>query len=421
MLGQPPIIWDRAEGFQIYDAAGNMWLDWSSGVLVASAGHGRREIVQAISEQLHRPLLHNYVFPSALRAELAAKLTSLTPAKLDTAYLLTTGSEAIECAIKLSRTWGHHVGGLSKNKLISFEHSFHGRTLGAQQLGGIPALKEWIVTRDPDFHQVPSPSDFRQPDRTFRIFEASLEAQGVNPDYVAAVVAETFQGGNPALYPTDYVHQLAQWCERHKALLVFDEIQAAFGRTGRWFGFEHYDVVPDLITLGKAITSSLPLAALIGRGDIMNQFPPGSMTSTHSGNPICVRAALANIEIIEREHLVEHAARAGQTLAAELADLQRQHPRVIAAVTGVGLVFGVHLVREGTLEPAPDLALRTVEKAVQKGLMLFAPVGFGGATIKICPPLTISDEAIRDGSAALRDALAEALAEQGTPVSVASD
>jgi 4-aminobutyrate aminotransferase-like enzyme len=367
-------------------------------------------------QQAQRPLLHNYVFPSAPRAQLVQKLVALAPPKLDMAYLLTTGSEAIECAIKLSRAWGHRVGGRSKNKLVSFEHAFHGRTLGAQQLGGTLALKEWIGTPDPDFHQVPSPVDLRRTDQTFRSFEAALAAQGVDPDSVAAVVSETVQGGNPALFPKEYVQKLAAWCERHGALLVFDEIQTAFGRTGRRFGFEHYDVVPDLISLGKAITSSIPLAAVLGRAEVLDQYPPGSMTSTHGGNPMCVAAALANLEIIEREGLIQNAERVGQTLRAELEALREQFPHAIAGVAGVGLVYGVHVVRDGTLEPARDLAFRTVEKAVQKGLLLFAPVGDGSATIKICPPLLITDEAIRDGAAALHEALAEALREQMTPV-----
>ena len=149
MQGQPPIVWDRAQGFQVFDAWGNCWIDWSSGVLVSNAGHSCPEVVEAIVAQARHGLLHNYCFPSAIRANLVDKLVSLLPASLNRVFLLTTGSEAVECAIKLCRTHGIKVGGPSKHVVVSFDKAFHGRTLGSQQAGGIPALKEWIVNLDP--------------------------------------------------------------------------------------------------------------------------------------------------------------------------------------------------------------------------------------------------------------------------------
>jgi len=356
-------------------------------------------------------LLHNYCFPSEIRAKLVKKLTELAPDPLNKVFLLTTGSEAIECAIKLARTWGQKIGGKKKIGIISFEGAFHGRTLGAQMIGGIPSLKEWIVNLDPDIYQVPFPGDFRCEDRSFDVFIQYLKENQISPDKIAAVISETYQGGGASFMPKEYAQKLADWCKENKVLLIFDEIQAGFGRTGKMFGFEHYEVIPDIICCGKGITSSLPLSAVIGRKEIMDLYPPGSMTSTHTGNPVCAAAALANLEIIEREKLHLRAAEVGNFLSGKLEEVQHEFSHIIGAVYGKGLVYGVYVVKDGSKDPDGDLAFKIVGKCVEKGIMLFAPVGTGGATIKICPPLTITKEAIEDGITAFTEAIQEALEE----------
>jgi 4-aminobutyrate aminotransferase/diaminobutyrate-pyruvate transaminase/4-aminobutyrate aminotransferase/(S)-3-amino-2-methylpropionate transaminase len=189
-------------------------------------------------------------------------------------------------------------------------------------------------------------------------------------------------------------------------------VQAGFGRTGKMFGFEHYGVVPDLFCCGKGITSSLPLSAVVGRPEFMDLYGPGEMTSTHTGNPICVMAALANLSLIVNERLVENARKMGELLHEELAKIRRRHPDVIGSQQGRGLVGGLHMVKPWSKEPDGDLAFRIVEKSVQKGLLFFSPVGFGGATVKISPPLVISAAAVKDGAQALSEAVAEAVAEE---------
>ncbi len=410
MSGQPPVVWDRAEGVQVYDRWGNMWLDWSSGVLVANCGHGRAELKKAIIEQARHGLLHNYCFPSEVRARLAEAVVKLAPKPLTKAFILTTGAETTENAIKLARTWGRKTGGPKKIGIVTFEHAFHGRTLGAQLAGGIPALKEWIGNLDPAFHQVPFPDGFRCEDTSFELFERSLAEQKAEPDSICGVMLETYQGGGASFAPTEYIQRLRRWCDRHKALLIFDEVQAGFGRTGKMFGFEHYGVVPDLYCCGKGISSSLPISAVIGREDIMNMYGPGQMTSTHTGNPVCAMAALASIGLIAKERLVENARKMGELLHRELRAIQARHPSVVGCVQGRGLVAGMHMVKPGGKEPDADLAFRIIEKSVQKGLLFFSPVGFGGATVKISPPLVITREAILDGVQALQEAVDEAVA-----------
>ncbi len=411
MTGQPLVVWDRADGFQVYDKWGNMWLDFSSGVLVTSAGHGRKELIDAIVSQAQHGLLHNYCFPSEMRARLAKRLVELGPEKLTKAFILTTGSETTECAIKLAKTYGRGVGGPEKNVIVTFENAFHGRTLAAQLAGGIPALKEWINPKDPSFVQVPFPDGYHCKDTSFDYFLAGLAEKGVKPSQVAAVMIETYQGGGASFAPTEYVQALAEWCKKHDVVLIFDEVQAGFGRTGAFWGWEHYGVVPDLVCLGKGITSSLPLSAVLGRADLMDQFPPGSMTSTHTGNPICCAAALASLDLIEKENLVERCAAVGQVMQDELDKVMAKHPEVIGARHGKGLVAGLHMRKPGTNEPDGDLAFAVVARCIEKGLLLFSPVGVNGSTIKIAPPLVITEEAVREGVAVIEQCLEEALAE----------
>jgi 4-aminobutyrate aminotransferase / (S)-3-amino-2-methylpropionate transaminase / 5-aminovalerate transaminase len=409
MRGQPPIVWDHAEGFQVWDGYGNCWIDWSSGVLITNAGHGRREIIDAIKRQAESKLLTNYCFPSAIRAQLVERLSALMPEPMKKVFLLTTGSETVECAIKLCRSHGVKVGGRSKHVIVSFEKAFHGRTLGSQQAGGIPALKEWIVNEDPGFVQIPFPDGFRTTDVSFDFFLRSLQERGVEAANVAGVILETYQGGSASFAPVQYMKDLRDWCTGRRALLVLDEVQAGFGRTGKLWGFEHYGIAPDLTTWGKGISSSLPLAAVMGRADVMDLHPPGSMTSTHTGNPVCCAAALASIDLVLKEKLSENAAYMGAVLHQHLRSMKNQFPQ-IGHVDGKGLVAGVACVKPNSKEPDGDLAWRVIEKCVEKGVLMFSPVGFGGGTIKICPPLVINEEALRESCAVLTEAFTEALA-----------
>lgn len=416
MRGQPPIVWDRAEDIFVYDKYGNQWLDWSSGVLVTNAGHAAPEVCDAIRKQVDSRLLHNYCFPSEERADLVQALARVAPEGLKKVFLLTTGSEATECAIKLARAFGIKAGGRKKIGIVGFERGFHGRTLGAQQAGGMAGQKSWIVNLDPAIINAPFPDGYWERNTSFDVFLQTIERAGLKPDEIAGVLMESYQGVGPDFAPVEYVRELAAWCKRHKVVLIFDEVQAGFGRTGKFWAFEHYGVTPDLICCGKGISSSLPLSAVIGREEVMDQFDPGAMTSTHTGNPVCCVAALASLNKILREDLTGNAARLEPVLASGLAEIQQAHPDVIGYASARGLVGGLQTVK-GDVKKGPDhdLAHRVVEKCYQKGLLLFSPVGAWGQTIKIAPPLTISREALTEGIAVLAEAMNEAVAELRTP------
>ena len=407
MQGQPPVLIDRAEGWHVHDRWGNMWLDWSSGVLISNIGNSNPVIMDALREMLARPLLSTYVFAHEKRAELAELLVGIAPAPGYKAFVLSTGSEAMENCIKLARTWGLERHGPHKRVIVSFHNGFHGRTLGAQLAGGNPGQKKWIGPGDAGFVQVPFPDGYKNPDTRFELFLESLQQQGVKPADVCAVMAESFQGVGPDFFPLAYARSLETWCRQNDALLVMDEVQAGFGRTGTWFAFEHYGIAPDLIACGKGISSSLPLAAVLGRAEVMEQYPPGSMTSTHSGSPLPVAAAVANIRELKRGRYLENARALDTALREGLLAIQRRHPRRAGCVQSRGLVAGIQIVQPGTRSPDPAAALAVNEACFYKGLLMFAPVGVAGECIKIAPALDISRGALEEGIRTLGEAMDE--------------
>ena len=239
MSGQPPIIWERAQDEYVCDAHGNRWIDFSSGVLVANSGHTPPEVAKALREQLERGLLYSYAFPSEPRLQAMEALTRFLPRGMK-AFLLTSGSEAIENALKLMRLEGLRRSGQGRRVVVSFENAFHGRTLGAQLAGGVPELKGWIGASDNGFLQVPFPDAYWGGRVEFDVFEHTLASARVAPETVCGVLMEPYQGGTGQFAPTRYVQRLREWCDRHGVLLAFDEIQSGMGRSrssGSWFAW----------------------------------------------------------------------------------------------------------------------------------------------------------------------------------------
>jgi 4-aminobutyrate aminotransferase-like enzyme len=405
MGGQPPIIWHEGERFLMRDPYGNQWIDFSAGVLVASMGYGHPRVLEAMRRQLDTGLYHTYCFANEPRIALVEKLSALAPRPLEKVFLLSTGAEAVECAMKLARTWAVRKGQPERTCIVTFENAFHGRTLGVQLAGGWPGLKAWIPGNHPEFVQVPYPDGFRTQDTSFDLFEQSLAKLGVEPGSVYAVMTETYQGCNAQMFPKEYAMRMRAWCDRHSVLLIYDEIQAAFGRTGTMFGFQHHGISPDLITCGKGISGGMPLSAVIGRADVMDLYGPGEMTSTHSANPVCCAATLANLEALEEENAVGNAAKLAPVLAEACERMRTASKGRIGHVASIGLVAAVQFVKPGTTTPDPDTAWEVVRRCVESGVILFAPVGTGGGAIKINPPLIITEDALREGLDVVLDAV----------------
>jgi 4-aminobutyrate aminotransferase-like enzyme len=353
--------------------------------------------------------LSTYVFVHEQRAELTRALQALAPDRTYQVFLLTTGSEAIENAIKLAKTYALDKYGEKKRYIVGFQNAFHGRTLGAQLAGGIPALKRWIVDEGRTFVQVPFPDGYKNEDISFELFLKTLKKLKVKPGEIAGLITESYQGVGPDFLPVEYAQGLQSFCREHDIVMMFDEVQSGFGRTGKMFCYEHYGIKPDMIICGKGISSSLPLSAVIGRKEIMGLYAPGSMTSTHSASPLPVIAAVENLKIIQRERLVEHAAEMESVLMPGLAEIQGKYSDRLGCLHGKGLVAGIQAIKAGTKQPDAATAQAINLKCLHKGLLMFAPVGVGGECIKIAPPLMIPEDALRESIDVLAEACDEVL------------
>lgn len=413
MHGQMPIVWDRADDFQISDKYGNTWIDFTSTIFVANAGHANPKIQEALKKTIDKKLLHSYTYYTEIRRDYIKKLIEFTPPQFEKAFLLSSGTEATECALKLMRMSGM-TGGKKKPGIISFEDSMHGRTLGAQLMGGNPSARDWIGYEDPNIHRLPFPYPWTLKDESGRsisgeeLFSShlkSLKRKGINPETdICGFMLESYIGWGAIFFPSDYVHALFAFAHKHNIIVTFDEIQAGFGRTGKLFAYQHYGVEPDMICCGKGISSSLPLSAVLGSQKIMDTPDIGSMSSTHSANPLCCAAGLANIEFIESHHLVAEAERKGKLLLDGLKMIQKKFPDHISDVLGKGLVAAILIRNPKTGTVDPHTASRICERALHKGLIL---VHTGRESIKMGPPLTIPDDALLDGLHVLEESIQE--------------
>ena len=410
MHGQLPVVWDKAEDFQVFDKYGNCWLDFTSTIFVANSGHSNAKVINALKKQLEQKLLHTYTFAHEIRAKFLKKLIEITPLFCEKAFLLSAGTEAAECAIKLMRMYGQDISS-SKIGIISFKGSMHGRTMGAEMLKGDPNSSDWIGYEDPNTYHLPFPYPWIIEDsynydwaEHFKRDIQTLKEKGLDYDNICGFMIESYQGWGAILYPKEYIQALVNFARKHNILVVFDEIQGGFGRTGKLFVYQHYDVEPDLICLGKALSGGLPLSAVIGSQKIMDLPEFGSMSSTHSANPLCCAAALANIEEIESKNLIEESARKGKILHSYLNKLKDKYPNYISYILGEGLLAGIIVINPETHKPDGLLASQICEKAMQKGLLL---VHTGRESIKIGPPLTISDEALVEGLQVLDECFCE--------------
>ena len=409
MSEQPPVVWADAHGVWVTDVDGNTFLDFSSGVLVVNAGHSHPKIVSAVQEQAGR-VINCYDFVNQYRPALAKKLVEITPGNLDRAFILTTGAETIEAAMKMARKY------TGRKEIIAFQGAFHGRTYGAMSAGG---KRSASGTRGfgpflPQVYLAPFAFCYRCVfDKTypecdtwcFDYLDWLVETETESD--IAAVITETYQGGAGSIIPPpEWMAKLDRWCRARDVVLIIDEVQASFGRTGKLFGFQHYDVTPNLLCLGKGISSTLPVAAVVGESRIMDALGPGSMSSTHGGNPLGARAALANIAVILDEKLPQNAAKMGERLAQRFADLESKHP-CLGDARGMGLVWGLEIVKDKQAkQPDAEAAARIVMDACRHGLLMIAPIGLYGNVLRIAPPLVITREQLDTGVDILDAALA---------------
>lgn len=405
MHGQLPILWDKAVGSSVYDKFGNKWIDFTSTIFVANSGHGNSEIISEIQKYLDKPLLHTYTFVNEPRVYFLEKLVSISKPYFDKAFLLSSGTEATECAVKIMRMNGQKKGN-DNVIIISFEGAMHGRTMGAQMLKGFDLSLKWIGYKDPNMFHLPFPYPWKSNNKNIDWSEQfckdikTLEKQGLNSNKICGFIIESYLGWGGIFYPEGYIAALYNFAKNKDIIVTFDEIQSGIGRTGKLFAFEHYKVKPDLICLGKGLSSSLPLSAVLGKKEYLDIPEFGSMSSTHSGNPLCCAAGLANLNYIEKNNLVEESKYKGEILHKKLNNLQKKYSNRIAYICGKGLLAGIIMKKKDSYEPDSLFPSMVCELAMQKGLLL---VHTGRESIKIGPPLTIEIDALTEGMEVLEE------------------
>lgn len=399
-----PVTIAKSHGALMEDVDGNTLIDFTSGIGVTSLGHCSEEIVATINEQAGK-LIHSCIHVANYKpyVDLAKKLTEITPGKYKKrALMLNSGSEAVENAVKIVRQ------ATKRSNIISFENSFHGRTYMAMTLTGkVDPYKIGLGPFVPGVYFTPFPYSYRCPWGTtdkeecgkaaIQHIEKNIFKTQVDPNTVGAFIAETIQGeGGFIDPPKNFYPMLKELCDEHGIKLIIDEVQTGFGRTGKMFGIEHYDVVPDVITMAKAIANGLPLSAVVASEDLMKDIYPGSLGGTYGGNPIACATALKVIEIMEREKIPERAAKMGVKLRKRLDEFNEKYPK-IGEVRGLGPMLAMEFVKDlKTKEPDAETSSAIMKDALKHGLMTLK-AGLYNNVIRLHPPLIIEDGLLETG------------------------
>ena len=406
-----PIYAKYAENAELWDVEGNRYIDFCGGIGVLNTGHRHPKVVEAAKAQEdHYTHTSFQVVPYAPYIELAERLNALAPGDAPKKTLLvTTGAEAVENAVKIARAATGRPG------VIAFTGGYHGRTLLTLGMTGkVSPYKKDVGPFPADVFRAPFPSvrDGITVDDAITGLK-NLFLTDAQPSRVAAIIIEPVLGeGGYVPVPFEMMQQLRAICDEHGILLIADEVQAGFGRTGTWFAIEHSGVVPDLITVAKSMAGGYPLAGVIGRADVMDAMDPGGLGGTYGGNPVACAAALAAIDAIENEGLLAKSTAMGETLKARLAEIgARSAPYRFWDIRGLGAMVAVEFVTDfDTAKPDADFTKRVIAHALKRGLLLLS-CGMHGNALRIMVPLTASDAVVEEGLAILEAAVQAVVAE----------
>ncbi|CAH2602962.1 4-aminobutyrate aminotransferase PuuE [Rhodovastum atsumiense] len=405
-----PIYAARAQNAEIWDADGKRYIDFASGIAAVATGHRHPKVVAAVREQLdHFAHVCIQVTPYEPYVALAEKLNGLMPGPGEKRTLfVTTGAEAVENAVKIARIATGRPG------VVAFTGAFHGRTLLTVALTGkVAPYKLGVAPLPGEIYHVPFPDAYHgvSVEQSLQALDTLFRAD-IDPARVAAIIIEPVQGEggfNPA--PADFMQALRKVCDRHGILLIVDEIQTGFGRTGKLFAVEHSGVAPDLMTVAKSLGGGFPISGVIGRAEVMDKPKVGAIGGTYGGNPMSCAAGLAVLDVIAEEKLVERAGTLGGIIGGRLrAMAQRNEFSCIGDVRGLGAMLAMELVKDRvTREPAPELTKKLVARAAEKGLLILS-CGVWGNAIRFLPPLTIPEAQLIEGLDILEASLAELVA-----------
>jgi 4-aminobutyrate aminotransferase / (S)-3-amino-2-methylpropionate transaminase / 5-aminovalerate transaminase len=398
-----PVVADHGEGATLTDVDGNTFIDFTGGVGCLNVGHGNPRVIEAVQEQAAKFLHTDFtIIPYETYVRLAERLIASAPISGSAkAAFFNAGTEAVENAIKFARAY------TKRPAVIAFEGGFHGRTLlSLTMTSKTHPYKTGLGPFAPEVYRMPFAQDYRGPSSKNAL--AALErglVTTVAAENVAAVVLEPVQGeGGFVVAPPEFLAGIRRICDENGIVLVVDEVQTGFGRTGKMWGIEHYDVEPDLITVAKSIAAGLPLSGVIGRAEIMDAPGDSAIGGTYIGNPVAQAAALAVLDVLEEEGLVERAAQIGETIR-ERMESWRERWDAIGDVRGLGAMLAIELVRDrATKEPAPELASAIVEAAAARGLLLLKS-GIYSNCIRVLVPLVISEAELDEALGVWEDAL----------------
>jgi 4-aminobutyrate aminotransferase / (S)-3-amino-2-methylpropionate transaminase / 5-aminovalerate transaminase len=401
-----PIVIERGEGARLTDVDGNTFIDFTGGVGCLNVGHSHPRVVAAAQEQLERFSHTDFtIVPYEVYIRLAERLCELAPIDDAKAAFFNAGTEAVENAVKFARS---HT---KRPAVIAFEGGFHGRTLLSLSLTSkVHPYKAGLGPFAPEVYRAPFPNDYRGPSAgdALAALERTLLTQ-VAPETVAAIVIEPVQGeGGFVVAPQEFMEGVRRLCDEHGIVLVVDEVQTGFARTGKLFAIEHYGVEPDLITVAKSIAMGLPLSGVIGKREIMDAPPDSAIGGTYVGNPVAQAAALAVLDVIGEEDLCARATVLGDQLRERMLAWQRRFPQ-IGDVRGLGAMLAIELVEDPeTKTPAPALASAVTDEAVKRGLLLLKS-GIYSNCIRVLTPLTLSDAELDEALAVWEEALEASL------------
>lgn len=403
-----PVV--KAEGCYYYGADGKTYLDFTSGIAVENVGHRHPKVVEAIKKAADS-LVHGpsgvIIYESILK--LAAELQEILPSGLDNFFFANSGTEAIEGCIKLAK----HV--TRRPYVISFTGNFHGRSIGA--LSVTTSKSKYRKYQQPSWltYQLPyalpeylpegaDPEEFF-PEKLEKDVKSLFKHQ-VDPEEVACMILEPVMGeGGYIIPPKSWMKKLREICDRYGILLIFDEVQTGFGRTGEWFAAQTFDVTPDIMAIAKGIAAGLPLSATVASKELMQQWPLGSHGTTFGGNPIACSAALASLSVMKEEKLLDNTKAMGEYALSQLNKLKEKYDAV-KDVRGVGLMLGIELQNAETKEPDGDAVMTVLNSCLEKGVLYYL-CGNSGEVIRMLPPLTVTKEQIDQGIEWLDEALGE--------------
>ena len=391
-----PVYVEHALNAELWDVEGNRFIDFGTGIAVCNTGHSHPKVIDAVKAQVDK-FSHTCVMvnPYEVAVELAEKLTKLAPGDSDKkAIFVSTGAEAVENCVKIARA---HTG---RRGVIAFNGGFHGRTnLTMGLTGKITPYKHLFGPFPGDIFHAPFPIEQHNISVKDSLTALNnLFKVDIAPSDVAAIIVEPVQGeGGFYAAPAEFLQALRALCDEHGIMLIADEIQTGFGRTGKMFSFEHANVEADLMTMAKGIAGGFPISAVVGKSEVMDSPLPGGLGGTYGGSPVACAAALAVLDIIEEEKLIERSNQVGALFNERLSALQAKFPDTISDVRNQGSMIAIELMKNGDIEQAnTELTQQIIAKAAEYGLILLA-CGFYGNVIRFLPALTISDEIANEG------------------------